>query len=325
MTDRTARHKNSPAPNSDKTLRAVMFGDVHLYSQWAWPHELLGKRLLGMANLWVTRRNRLKMELFEAVVQRMADCQPDLVLGSGDLTMTSLASEFDLARRMIQPLIDRFDTLIIPGNHDRYTYTAARRKRFEQYFAPQCPDAYPYHRKLADRLHLVALNGARPTPINARGRLRRPQRDALGRIINEQLTAEDRLIVLCHYGIGTPRDVQPENPFHGLADLRQLTGLLRQVPCPTLYVHGHIHKSWCWRHSALEHVLTVNTGAPVLTSEAWPGGQGFWELQVQIDSDTPWQLARHFTNEQGHWQTQPVDPATLDPGQRADVRPDSAR
>lgn len=318
MNDRPTSPPIPSSPNQARTLRAVMFGDVHLYSQWAWPHELLGKRLLGMANLWATRRNRLKMELFEAVVQRMAECQPDLVLGSGDLTMTSLASEFALALEALGPLIDRFNTLIIPGNHDRYTYTAARRRRFEQYFAPHCPTAYPYHAKLADRLHLIALDGARPTPINARGRLRRPQRQALNQLIDEQLDAEDRLIVLCHYGIGTPEDVTPENAFHGLADLRQVKRLLETVPCPTLYVHGHIHKSWCWQHDTLAQVLTVNTGAPVLTSETWPVGQGFWELQVRIDAEAPWQLTRHSMDSQGGWQTQPIDTEGLQPGQRAD-------
>jgi 3',5'-cyclic AMP phosphodiesterase CpdA len=308
----------SPASATATAARFILLGDIHVYQLAVAPWHLLGKRLLGQANLWLRRRARLRMDLLANVVERIVSLDPDMVLCSGDLTTTALHGEFEVARRMLDPIIEQGHCFVVPGNHDRYTFTAARTRRFERHFGPQTARSWPFYQQLTDRLHLVAFDPTRPTLLSASGRLDTLQLHAFTEGIVPQLPPDARLIVLCHYPLGTPPGQHPESHSHGLQNAADMVTAL-SLPNEMLYVHGHVHRPWCWRLPDAPNITAVNTGAPVLTGDDYPGGQGFWEVIVDEQADVPWQLTHHVMDATGQWYTSAV-PAPQQPGEAVPMR-----
>ena len=83
--------------------------------------EMTGKRLLGTANLYVLgRKSKFSETAQKAAVKSVVDIDPDVVIFTGDLTAQALDAEFSAARTLLDPILTRFPTVMIPGNHDTY-------------------------------------------------------------------------------------------------------------------------------------------------------------------------------------------------------------
>lgn len=296
-------------------MRFVLLGDVHVYRLYVHPWQLLfTKRLLGQLNLWINRRLRFRMALLPEVIEHARTLEPDMVLGSGDLTTTALRREFAAARRLLNPLLEGRPAFFVPGNHDRYTEYAMRRRPFERFFREQTAAAWPHHQQLDDSLHLVGLDIAAPTWLFAGARMGETQMQRLRQILGE-IPADHRIILVCHYPLGTPGDRLPERPSHAFHNADDLTTMLAALPQQMLYLHGHVHDPWCYRLEEAPNVTAINAGAPVMTGLTWPAGQGFWEIEA---TRSAWHLAHHARDAAGRWNRHEV--ATPDePGQVAVV------
>ena len=286
-------------------MRIVLIGDIHTFSLWTAPWDLLGKRALGQANLWLRRRRRFNRALLEPTVSRAASLEPDLVLLSGDLTTTALTSEFVRVARALEPLTDRVDTVVVPGNHDRYTFTAARSRRLEQSFTKHVPTAFPQMTPLCGRWRLLAIDSSVPRVLSSRGRVGARQREEAAAIL-EPLTADDGLFVLTHYPLSNQpgHHAMPHN--HQLEDADAVMDMLAACPARTFYVHGHIHRPWVSRREEprLSHVTDVNAGAPVMCTSTFPHGQGFWLIDLPEATDKPVDFHHHTLAspaDGGHW------------------------
>ncbi len=260
-------------------MRIIFFGDVHVYRLGVWPWQLLCKRFLGQMNLWFNRRSRLNYEVLGKTGERIGEVGCDLLLSGGDFTTTALHGEFELARKSLGELLDRFDTYVVPGNHDRYTFASEREKRFEKYMGKWCADVYPYHRVIGDRVHLIGIDGSRANVISDRGEI------GVGQLIKlRELLAGfgegDRVIVVCHYGIGVPRGYKEEKKRHRLIDEGEWREVLGGCGREVLYLHGHVHEPWCWRVEGAGNVVAVNCGAVMMKKDGYRRGQGFWEIRV---------------------------------------------
>ena len=299
-----------------EAARIVLLGDLHLYRLGLWPWDLISKRILGQMNLLLNRRTRFDMQLVEPMVERIAAMNPHMLLCSGDLTMTALRREFEMARRMLDPLLSRFPSFIVPGNHDRYTFTAARQGRFEEFFRPHSAGLCPHVRPVAEGVLVVGLDAVRPNIVTDRGELGAAQLKALASWL-DTLGRDERLIVLCHYTLGTPPGDKPERRTHAMIDADALVDVLARSGLRTLYVHGHVHRPWCWRLKRAPNVVAVNAGTPIMTSRRYPHGQGFWSIDISdAAGDDGWELTRHRLTAPNHWQDQPVAIPTT-PGQPA--------
>ncbi|MEX2671803.1 MAG: metallophosphoesterase [Phycisphaeraceae bacterium] len=297
-------------------MRFVLIGDMHVYRLYVQPWELLSKRVMGQVNLWTNRRFRFRMSLLGELIERAKTFNPDMLLSSGDFTTTSLLSEFAKAKKVLQPLLDERPAFVVPGNHDRYTTFAMRRRAFERFFHDHTAKHWPHHQKLSDKLHLIGLDIAKPTWLFAGTTI--SDRQLAG--LRQKLAAiepDARVIIVCHYPIGTPADRLPERPSHALHNAEALTAVLAESPQQMLYLHGHVHEPWCYQVEAAPNVVAVNAGAPVMTGLTWPMGQGLWEIEV---NETGWHLAHHARDAEGAWRRAAV--ATPDePGQVAVVEP----
>ncbi|MEE9212884.1 MAG: metallophosphoesterase [Phycisphaeraceae bacterium] len=265
-------------------MRIAVIGDIHAYELRVHPRRLVGKRLFGQTNLWLNRRFRFNHALLEPVLQRAIEIEPDLLLMTGDLTTTSLPNEFADMVDQLRPLAQQVPTLVVPGNHDRYTFGAARQQRVENMMGSLVPPRFPHFEKLDEHWHLLALDAARPRVMLSSGRLGENQLNAAQKQI-KHLSAHDGLIVLCHYPIGAPPGKMPVAWGHDLSDRAALARLLKACPARVVYVHGHIHRPWCWQPTdgKLPQFTFINAGAPCLTTASYPAGQGFWQIDLSPD------------------------------------------
>lgn len=286
-------------------MRIVVLGDIHLYQLMLWPWDLFSKRVLGQMNLWLHRRHRFHMAGLGAMIQRIDEIRPDLLLGTGDLTTTATRGEFAMVTEKLGPLFARYDTALVPGNHDRYTFTAARRRYFENALGVDTVRREPLYRRLGDRLHLIGLDATRPNFITDRGLLDPIALRRLGQII-EPMTGDDRVIVICHYPIAMPPGRAPEARRHALIDAGALTGALAGTEAQVLYLHGHVHEPQCWRHTTAQNLTLINAGAPLMRSASWPGGQGFWQIDLDPSLKADPALLHHVPDETGVWRAEAV-------------------
>lgn len=287
-------------------MRIVLIGDLHFYKLAVWPWELAGKRLWGQMNLWLNRRLTFKLSRMAAVVERVHEIKPDLLLFSGDLTTTALPAEFALARAGLKPLLDKYPAVIVPGNHDRHSFVSARRKLLERAFpdAVPPPGHFPHHRDLGSGLHLIAVDPTRANFLSDRGRVGARQLGEIERIIGS-LPADARLIVLCHYTLGLPPSLPPEASRHKMIDQDELRAVLAAGGRDTLYLHGHVHTPFCWRLAGVPgggNIVAINAGAPLMHDARWPNGQGFWEIRVEES----WKPIHHSHEADGRWSAEPA-------------------
>ncbi len=266
-------------------MRLALIGDIHAYRRFLPPWLLLGKRLLGTTTLWTWRQFLFDQRLLGPVLNRAASLKPDLLLLSGDVSNTALPAEFMEVRHTLDALLGTTPALTVPGNHDRYTRRAQRRRTLEKLLGRYVPGRFPHFQRLRGRWHLLALDAARPYLTSASGRLGNDQMEAARQQV-AALTRRDGLIVLCHYPLFYPPGTH-HRPRHSLLDKKRLITLLRGCPARTLYLHGHVHVPWQFSapDSALEHLTLINAGAPTCRTRRFPQGQGFWQIGLPAN---PW-------------------------------------
>lgn len=286
-------------------MRVALIGDIHLFRLKVTPRQLLGKRLLGQSNLWLNRRFRFNHDLLEPLIERVAAIEPGMVLCTGDVTTSSLENEFADVVRYLRPLSEQMPMVIVPGNHDRYTFRSARKKRIETLLGGLMPMKFPHHAKLTERWHLLGLDSARPQVMMSRGVIGPRQLTRAKRLL-ANLTEADGVVVLCHYPPDTPPGT-PRSWAHDLADAKLLSDALEACPARVVFLHGHIHRPWHWekRSGEGQPLTCINAGAPCLISSHYPCGQGFWEIVLPEDPTQDLHLVHHVPTPSGHYGARP--------------------
>jgi 3',5'-cyclic AMP phosphodiesterase CpdA len=292
-------------------VRIALVGDIHVFAKRvARRRYFLSRRILGHTNLVLTRRNRFNHALLKPLTARLEELKPDTVLFSGDVTTTSLEDEFEDIARFIRPLAEWAQVVLVPGNHDRYTFGSRRVRRIETLMGGLIPEAFPHLRDLTERWRLLALDSAAPRVLSSSGELGRLQLEATGELLSG-LTEDQGLVVLCHYPVIEP----PLTPRHRTHDLREREALRAQLDecrARVLFLHGHIHKPWALLPGPPSNppFTSINAGAPCMTSERFPAGQGFWEIELPDDPADAVRLTHHV----------PVPPTGAGPTGRKAIR-----
>jgi len=264
-------------------MRIVLFGDIHLYRLWLAPWQLLSKRILGQTNLILNRRKRFRHDLLPSMIEQAIALEPEMLLLSGDVSTTSLKREFEDVADALRPLTERVPSVLVPGNHDRYTFSAARTRLIDTMLNKLVPDAFPHTRELTDRWRLLALDGAVPRVYNARGRLGASQFEQAKSTI-ESLDESQGLIVLCHYPCALPSHIH-EHESHALEERDALREVLESCKARVVYLHGHIHHPWHHEPGDGSGVpfTCIDAGSPCMTDAEHPLGQGFFQIDLSDD------------------------------------------
>ncbi|MEO0514451.1 MAG: metallophosphoesterase [Planctomycetota bacterium] len=289
-------------------MKIAVLGDIHLFTLDVHPRRLLSKRVFAHTNLLMNRRHRFNHALLPALVEKAKTLSPELVLFSGDVSTSSLEREFEDLIEVVGPLVEDVSGggVLVPGNHDRYTFKSRRVKRIETILEKVMPPEFPHVRELRPGWRLLALDSAIPNRMFSRGALGAPQfRGAVEAI--RAVSAGEGLVVLCHY----PCSLPPRVPSAWSHDLKEAVALRRELAAcrgRVVYIHGHIHKPW---HElpgpppknggdAAKSSFTggpafecLNAGSPCMTSEKYPLGQGFWEVDLPDDPLAPLNTTHH--------------------------------
>ena len=281
-------------------MRIIHISDLHFWHITLNPIRLAGKRIIGMGNLILNRARKYRMENMPALLERALELRPDHVLITGDLTSTSLEEEFVDVRRALSPLNgNHLSITVIPGNHDRYTWRAARLRLFEKYFGEYVSsDTYPWLKYIGDITAILGLDASRPTIISARGTISLSQIKSARRLLEDSNMGFTRLIVACHYPVVIPDGVKPD-PGHGLQGKEHLHNFLSGLG-PHLYCHGHIHAGWTFIPAILPQVLCINPGAALKRRKRSGVNASFLEILLNGDEVEVW---RHALR-RGAWETE---------------------
>lgn len=244
-----------------RPLRLAHASDLHLLVLSGLRlRQALGKRLTGLANLALFRRNAHPQQVAEALVERLAADDIDHVLISGDLSNLALDDELELALRLIERIGPPSRITVVPGNHDVYTAGALHGARFERWFAPYMlpigtPGAetgaaaaavreagrthYPFARQLGPQIRVYGLSSAVPMPaMVALGRVGGRQLRLLEKLVREEPPEVRARIVMLHHNLHRRGPVADRTAR--LLDREPLCDVLRRIDA-SLVLHGHTH------------------------------------------------------------------------------------
>ena len=248
-------------------LRIAHLSDIHVGAPLAArPWLYANKRLTGLLNLHLRRRNAFSRETLDAT---LADCRArrvDHIVVTGDLTNVSLAAEFDAARDVFaRNGWSPDDVTVVPGNHDVYLASSQRNRDVERHFASFMTDCeravaaltrgggpgvtkddcgvFPFVRMPKGRAVIVGLNSAVPMPpFVARGHISAGQLAAAERILADLAAVVaptvPRIVLVHHHPL--PR-LGAKEASHRLENARELARLCRRMHVDVV-LHGHTHR-----------------------------------------------------------------------------------
>ena len=265
-----------------KTTKAVHIGDLHFWHISLNPWNYRGKRFLGMGNLIVNRRRKFRRELGSLIVERVREIDPAWALFSGDLSTTALGAEFQQALKVFRPLEKTLagGLRVVPGNHDRYSPSDIRDKRFEQFLGNWCgkEHRWPWFERLAEDLWCVGIDGTTSNGLGSFGRIRPATLESLRNWWKQARGRVKALWVVCHF----PPEEPLEAPSHGagvtLRNDSDLVEVLGSFDIPVFFMHGHLHYRWLYRSPTAPNVVYVNAGAPLMRHGSHAPDLGFFEL-----------------------------------------------
>lgn len=208
---------------------------------------LLNKRLVGLGNLWLRRRRlyRDAPQKIEQLTELARELRPDFVVITGDFTALGTEGEMRLARRLLDPLFEIADPIVMPGNHDVYLRDGGD-ERFEAIFgeALRCDlgrTSFPRVR-LADGFAFISFESARPNPEPwlSSGAVPETQLRALRSLRDRPELRDRRIVFATHYALFL-EDGTPDHARHGLDNREELLDVLEYFP-GALFLHGHVHR-----------------------------------------------------------------------------------
>jgi predicted phosphodiesterase len=242
-------------------VKIVHLTDIHVQTA---PElrEMTAKRMLGTANLYVLgRRSKFSETAQRAAVQATVDEAPDAVIFTGDLTAQALDAEFSQARAILDPILTRFPTIMIPGNHDTYVRENTPGDRMRELFGPWMGDPAPSAVVLGD-VACAVVETCRNHPMST-GYTPPDQLEPLAGILDSHA---DRFVFLCmHYPL-VDRNGDPYDKWaHRLSNAPAVRAHLSQMSGIGAILHGHVHHGY---RTTLE---TADGPVPVLN----PGSSGY--------------------------------------------------
>ena len=118
-------------------MRIVHFSDIHFGRPTKSWKAYFDKRLLGILNYFVKRRQRLNEQYIDRAVKVIPELEPDVIICTGDVSCVGSPEEFQVARQKLAPLVENrdIDFIYIPGNHDAYVKSRPCKEELEKTFS----------------------------------------------------------------------------------------------------------------------------------------------------------------------------------------------
>ena len=222
------------------------FSDLHLVPDrpidWS---RLLSKRALGFANLKFNRGRTHKEEFLMRLMAEVAKENADCTLVTGDFTSLALDFEFEKISRMFRLAgLKPERTMVLPGNHDRYTRAADTRRAFERGMSDWLPEGfatrgqYPLVRHLGNVCLIGMDTAVWRGPVRAAGEVDTASVSRMGAILNSPENRSQMHVIAMHHPPFRRSDGVLKDFRTGLVGWKRM---LRVIPGNALILHGHTH------------------------------------------------------------------------------------
>ena len=252
----------------ESSLTLVHISDLHFTCQSAFFVEKIktgnffSKRNLGWYNYRFRRKRHFLSETKTRLFKKLKEIHWDYLIITGDLTTLSLIEEFQEAKGQIMSLASHDKILLTAGNHDRYVQDASN------YISDVFKDYWPYLRsnknsipvnflEIGTNTVIVEFDMAVPRAFySSRGKLK-SDLDYIKKRLRDDYKNHIK-IAIGHYPAFLPPNVR-EGFFHSLAEKEAFKQFLLDNNF-SLYLHGHIHKSWGFKPSEEKDLVCINSG-----------------------------------------------------------------
>ena len=234
------------------TTRIAHFSDTHVLAVGnATLKHFLNKRITGAANLILNRSRHYRTEVFEVVLDAIAEESVDHVVCTGDLVNLALQAEFEKVRELLRARFEPGQLTVVPGNHDYYVKEAMTLAHFESIFSDYIPkpmdaangETYPLVRVLDD-VYIIGLCSAVEQPIFfAGGRIGSEQLDTMSELLRSDAARDKFKMVLVHH----PLVPDPERKMEFTRRLEDADAFIETLwdlesDAPDLVLNGHNHR-----------------------------------------------------------------------------------
>ncbi len=289
-------------PEPKDTLLHV--ADLHFWEVVANPLRMMNKRCIGNLNVLLFRRRKFPIEKAAEYAPVLAGTDIKSALFTGDFTSTSTDNEFAQARGFVD-VVRRYgiNPLVLPGNHDVYTFEAARAQRFEHHFAGLVPSSgYPHQATLPGGTPVILVPTVCPNWLSSTGLVTEDTVRRVGHLLDK---CDGPTIVAAHYPVLDETYGYELTRERRLRNADALHTVLRASAQPILYVCGHTHGFSCQRDRKLPDLLChLSTGAFFLKNGKQDIEGEFCEIHVLDDG---FEVFRHVC-EDGSWRRTQVKP-----------------
>lgn len=243
-------------------MKIAHLSDIHFFKYEITLGTLFSKRLLGTLNYYFNRKSHtLEFDPFE-LPRFLKEKEVTHLVITGDFTTTSTEAEFEIASKFIKEFENQgFRIFLIPGNHDCYTKSSEKQKRFYKYLPAslELREEGLSYLDFGGGYKCITLDTTIATPYwSSQGlfseRLERKLQQMLKNIPKEQ-----PLIVMNHFPV-----FQGNRPQrHQMKRFESLRAILEEHPNIMLYLYGHTHKS----EFSSSHPLMINSGSLTLSKQ----------------------------------------------------------
>lgn len=231
-------------------MKWVHFSDIHVPAAPTLL-ELNVKRAFGAANYLLRRQKQFEegvevLESFSTFLRQHV--KPDLLICSGDTTVTGSWSELFYAKEVLLQmpntrLHEIAPLVLIPGNHDQYQEDSMLEKRFDVVFG-SVTKTLPWMRTF-EEADLFAVNAAVPRNNfwDSRGEISNAQLGWLEQSVSESSAAWQ--VMLCHYPLVTHHGTL-DHKMHRMLNAEHVRGKVKGQK--RVWLSGHIHRPYHVHH-----------------------------------------------------------------------------
>ena len=238
-------------------MRIAHITDIHV-ERLPGVGELFNKRAAGVVNLYLLgRSSHFTVQSQGALVAKVLELAPDLVLCTGDVTATATEAEFAAARELFAPLSTRFPFLCIPGNHDVYTRESVG--RYARYFGSTEPVRSSRH----GEIEVVCVDVCHPDWLS-RGALGQRGITQLDQVLGASTTPT---LVAIHYPLRGRHGNRYGPATRALVDAADVEAVLVKHPHVRWVVHGHEHHGY--------QTAIPREGVPIVSIDPGAGGYAY--------------------------------------------------
>jgi 3',5'-cyclic AMP phosphodiesterase CpdA len=259
--------------------RLLHVADLHFWQVVLNPFALLNKRFLGNLNVAFRRRREFATHRAEAYSDALGATGIPSALFTGDFTSTSIEAEFAMARAFVDGVQRRgIAPIVLPGNHDVYTFEAQRARRFESHFDGLVPDqGYPSSTTLPGGTPVILVPTVSPTLLSSKGTISPEQIQAAAALLD---ACDGPVVVAAHYPVLHHTYGYASGPGRRLRNAQSLREMLGASGRTVLYVCGHVHRFSHVQDPDFPSLQHLSTGA-FFRNDRHNGTQGeFSEIHV---------------------------------------------